>query len=406
MNIKSENFFPEREETVVRLSLKNYVKQANDMTQAFFTSTSLNAKKILAYLIASIPENLPEGGFLRSFKTSAQGLIELLEESKRADYGSNKSSYYQRLLYRAKDIVSQLRGVAVITKDIHKKNKSGKRIKGVISYSNIFRNFAFTYDFDFENQKKELVFLYDFNHSLEKYFLNLKKNYTTYNLSEYISLPSLHSMRLYELLAQFKTTGIRQDNLTDLKELMGVEKKFENFNDFLRKVLLPAQKTLQKTSMAFDFRLEICPVENSNSVEQLAEGERAKVTKLVSYTPKRLLGHKVLAISFYLQKTSKIEELHDLESQTWWSETKERRKKALKALANFGVQAKMLVSYAAYFSDKELEEMQELFYGLQYSEKGKAVKDKVAYINGIFQTKIKKREAEMEEANLMSLFDS
>lgn len=87
---------------------------------------------------------------------------------------------------------------------------------------------------------------------LKPYLLELKKNYTSYLLAYIPKLKSSYSIRLYELLYQYRKIGKRHFELVDLQKKIGSSYKL--YGDFKRKVILQAQKDLKKhTDIAFAF---------------------------------------------------------------------------------------------------------------------------------------------------------
>lgn len=87
---------------------------------------------------------------------------------------------------------------------------------------------------------------------LAPYLLQLKRSYTSYLLINIPKLRSSYSIRLYELLHQYRKFGKRQFELRDLQNKVGSNYKL--YGDFKRKVILQAQRDLKKhTDLAFAF---------------------------------------------------------------------------------------------------------------------------------------------------------
>ena len=79
-----------------------------------------------------------------------------------------------------------------------------------------------------------------------KYILNeLTKNFTRFELAEFIGLESKHAKTLYRLLKQFRTTGKYIVSLDEFKRLFGVTKGYSN-RLILDKIINPAVKALRK----------------------------------------------------------------------------------------------------------------------------------------------------------------
>lgn len=84
------------------------------------------------------------------------------------------------------------------------------------------------------------------------YLIKLKKNYTSYLLINIPKLRSGYSIRLYELLHQYRKIAKRYFAVDDLQKKVGSNYKL--YGDFKRNVLNKAQKDLKKhTDLAFAF---------------------------------------------------------------------------------------------------------------------------------------------------------
>jgi plasmid replication initiation protein len=83
------------------------------------------------------------------------------------------------------------------------------------------------------------------------YLFQLKNNFTTFQLHVALSLKSKFSKRIYEMLSQYKDTGIMKITVEELKCRLGLinlttkEEHYKNFNDFEKRVLLVAKQELQ-----------------------------------------------------------------------------------------------------------------------------------------------------------------
>ena len=66
----------------------------------------------------------------------------------------------------------------------------------------------------------------------------LEKHFTSYELQQVSSLKSVHSIRLYELLIQYRTVGKVEINLSDLRLKLGIaDGKYPTMNNFKARVL-------------------------------------------------------------------------------------------------------------------------------------------------------------------------
>lgn len=93
------------------------------------------------------------------------------------------------------------------------------------------------------------------NQVLKPYLLNLKSQFTKYNIGYIVQLRSTYSIRIYELLKRFEYLGERTFSLDKLKYILGLnQNEYKFYNHFKCKVILVAQKELsEKTDLAFDF---------------------------------------------------------------------------------------------------------------------------------------------------------
>lgn len=108
-----------------------------------------------------------------------------------------------------------------------------------------------------------------FNPLMRQYLLALQECFTTYNLAEYLSLPSLYSQRIFEIvksLANIKE-GEAIVSMTDLHLFLDTPVSLRaNFKDFRLRVLEKAHKDItEKTSFRFQWE----PVKVGRSVEKI-----------------------------------------------------------------------------------------------------------------------------------------
>lgn len=98
---------------------------------------------------------------------------------------------------------------------------------------------------------------------------DIKRKFTKYNLEYVAKFNGFHSIRLYEILAQFRETGWREVALSNLKEWLQVSDKYDRYNNFNQRVLTPAIKEINEKS---DLLI---------NVEQIKRGRTIHVLKFV-----------------------------------------------------------------------------------------------------------------------------
>jgi hypothetical protein len=106
---------------------------------------------------------------------------------------------------------------------------------------------------------------FEIHRDMKPQFLELKDKYTRY-LAEYVTpFKGVHSIRIYEMLKEYAQQGYMQREFTqeELKEKLGISKSYmkkgsdgkktHNFGELKRKVLLVAQRDLEKhADITFD----------------------------------------------------------------------------------------------------------------------------------------------------------
>jgi len=101
-------------------------------------------------------------------------------------------------------------------------------------------------------------------------FLQLKssKNYTHYELIEFVSLTSTHAQRIYELVKQYQHSKQRKRKVTivELKTMLGIEDKYPQFKEFRRKVLDVAYKQIhENTTLRYEWK----PIKKGRSYHEI-----------------------------------------------------------------------------------------------------------------------------------------
>jgi plasmid replication initiation protein len=90
-------------------------------------------------------------------------------------------------------------------------------------------------------------------------FLQLKKSkqYTHYELMEFVALTSTHAQRIYELVKQYQHSKQRERTieLTELREMLGLDdNQYKLFSNFRKKVLDIAKKQIEEhTSLRYEW---------------------------------------------------------------------------------------------------------------------------------------------------------
>lgn len=95
-----------------------------------------------------------------------------------------------------------------------------------------------------EIEKGSGIIKLELNKHLEPYLLELKENFTKYELINVLSLRSKYSIRLYELLKSYLWRGNWDIHVDELRALLETECKYKEFKDFKKRVLTPSIKEI------------------------------------------------------------------------------------------------------------------------------------------------------------------
>jgi len=117
-----------------------------------------------------------------------------------------------------------------------------------------------------EYKKGEGIIALSFSPKLKPYLLQLKQ-YTSYRLSNILSLSSSYSIRLYELLRKWSFLDKWESSVEEIREKLGaVTKSYLLYGNFKNKILLPAIKEVnEQTDLSISFK----EIKKGRSVERI-----------------------------------------------------------------------------------------------------------------------------------------
>lgn len=123
-----------------------------------------------------------------------------------------------------------------------------------------------------------------FNPEMKKFLLELKAFFTQYNLLEYLSLPSIYSQKLFELLKSYEGAnkkGYTEFTLQDLHDYLDTPDSFRSdFRNFRIRILEKAHKDINKTSLEFAWE----PIKTGRAVTAVRFIFRDKMREKVEKT--------------------------------------------------------------------------------------------------------------------------
>ena len=100
-----------------------------------------------------------------------------------------------------------------------------------------------------------------------RYISELQSRFTGYKIQNVALLQSGHSIRIYELLMRFKSTGERVIYIDDFKSALGISEKYKEFKILNRAVIKPSLKEIAEKS---DLRVTCEAIKKGRKVVSLA----------------------------------------------------------------------------------------------------------------------------------------
>jgi plasmid replication initiation protein len=202
------------------------VFQSNKFTESR-QGFSLNEKRVMQFIIAKIKPTD------RDFKEYVIPIVEI------ADMANIDS---KNMYKEGKRLMSSMLGKFILLED-----ENSRKLKGF----NYFHHLSY-------DDGKISVRLHEFVHEL---FLQLKEdkiNFTAYELTEFMTLPSTYAQRIYELLKQYGRSKGRERTikLSLLREMLDIEdNKYMRFGNFKSRVLDLSKKLIEEhTTLRFDYK--------------------------------------------------------------------------------------------------------------------------------------------------------
>lgn len=87
-----------------------------------------------------------------------------------------------------------------------------------------------------------------FNHDMLPYLTELTRCFTSYKLKTIVCMSSSYGVRIYELLAQWRSLGEKELSIEWLREALQLENQYKPMCNFKARVLDPAMKDINKNS--------------------------------------------------------------------------------------------------------------------------------------------------------------
>ncbi|MCI5191488.1 MAG: RepB family plasmid replication initiator protein, partial [Candidatus Electrothrix sp. AS4_5] len=126
----------------------------------------------------------------------------------------------------------------------------------------------------YDSKKGTVSFRFD--PELKPYLLRLKSEFTKYRLSLIVQFKSIYSIRIYQLLKQYKGIGYREFKIDNLKEILGIKQEYREFKRFRSRVLNQAKKEFEKKDESGKFQCDL-----TFELEKIREGRKIARLKFI-----------------------------------------------------------------------------------------------------------------------------
>lgn len=251
--------------------------QSNNFTLSKVNFTSVYQKRLVYSIIDSISPYLRKELNSDSFESSYEkGLFDIDRITYRKQDLEPLTSNYKHLRKAIEELTTK--SITIETED------------SIIGTSFVLR---------YEWKKGSEFIQLSIDRQLYEFLFDLSKGYALLEMKTALSLPSVYSMKIYELLAKWRKRPKFYISIEELRFITNTEKKYPNFFDFNKRVLSPAKNHLDEsniTDLRFNYEVKkqgrsivgvwIYVIKTNNSIEVRKETEQV--------SPRWVLSHKVI----------------------------------------------------------------------------------------------------------------
>ena len=245
------------------------VKKRNELVRSKISISNVDGSRVLANLIACVRHDDTE--FKDTYRVPVKDFM--------SDLGGKSYSH----------IKAMCRELAKATAEIEEPDPDGPHP--------ILRLYTFFSSITYRRGVVEARF----NQEMQPLLLDLRRCFTQYNLMEYLTLPSLYSQRIFEILKSWSNAPEVILSVAELHNLLDTPASFRaDFRQFRTRVLEKAHKDIhEKTSLRFEWE----PVKAGRSVEAIrflfAPGRKAiaeaEASKTKADKQRRLNNQRMIA---------------------------------------------------------------------------------------------------------------
>ena len=272
---------------------KGLIVKSNDIITASYRLTA-NEHRLILCAISKIPKGVPVKSNTMYFVNSADFMEMGLDSN-------NASTYLREAAARIydRDLVFNCRGLGQ------------NRFRWLSQKAEIFDGKTyfnkFSTDKEREKAKKDLMDWFKveqlvgncfsehltvgirFSEALIPYLSDLKDNFTEYFKEDIGSFSSAYSIRIYELLRQFKSTNYRVFKIDELRAILGLENKYSLMANFKQRVIDIAVSEINEKS---PYNVTVEYVKKARSYTHIKFRFHPKNQKLVKKSVKQVTDER------------------------------------------------------------------------------------------------------------------
>lgn len=236
---------PQNKEPELYESKTKKVYKHRKLNRAYFKKFGLNAYQVFLHLITKLGYVDAKGKYLQP--TSMKREQELTAKEFSEEFGIKIQKAYQAL-EKAVDKLLEKRIVIPVFE------KGKKRKRNICSGADYIKN-----------EGKIIVLL---SYDIMPYLKQVTEEFLVYNLKEISQFRSEYSIRLYELIAEYKYTGWAKISVDDLRYMLGIEsEKYAPYRNLKHQVIIKAVDEINKIHPHLRLRYE--EIREGRGVNQL-----------------------------------------------------------------------------------------------------------------------------------------
>jgi len=222
-------------------SLKNpKVYKNRKLNNANFGNFTHNDYQVFLYLITKIGGVDKKGKYLQPSEMQRNHNLTALELSKQFNIDP-KNSY------------------KTLKKSIDKLMKTDIRIQKIESKTYTRINVCSQAEY---NKQRGSISI-QFTDSIMPYLAQVREKFVLYNLKEITNFNSIYTTRFYELMQEYKTTGIIIKSIPQLREVFGIDKEFPRYFDFKKYTF---KKAIDEINMLYNLKVKFEEIKECRKV--------------------------------------------------------------------------------------------------------------------------------------------